>query len=55
MEAEKDLIERRVVLPLAEPERAARHGVRPPRAIALFGPPGTGKTTFARGIAARLG
>ncbi|WP_328741489.1 GNAT family N-acetyltransferase [Streptomyces caniferus] len=55
MEAEKDLIERRVVLPLAEPERAARHGVRPPRAIALFGPLGTGKTTFARGIAARLG
>ncbi|NUK24593.1 ATP-binding protein [Streptomyces lunaelactis] len=55
MEAEKDLIERRVVLPLAEPERAARHGVRPPRAVALFGPPGTGKTTFARGIASKLG
>ncbi|OKK03369.1 AAA family ATPase [Streptomyces sp. CB03234] len=55
MEAEKDLIERRVVLPLAQPERAARHGVRPPRAITLFGPPGTGKTTFARGIASRLG
>ncbi len=55
MEAEKDLIERRVVLPLAQPERAARHGVRPPRAIALFGPPGTGKTTFARGIASKLG
>ncbi|WP_037606590.1 ATP-binding protein [Streptacidiphilus rugosus] len=55
MTAEKDLIERRIVLPLAEPERAARHGVRPPRAITLFGPPGTGKTTFARAIASRLG
>ncbi|MFJ4095943.1 ATP-binding protein [Kitasatospora sp. NPDC089913] len=55
MTAEKELIERRVVLPLAEPERAARHGVRPPRAITLFGPPGTGKTTFARAIASRLG
>ncbi|WP_323747459.1 ATP-binding protein [Catenulispora rubra] len=55
MAAERSLIERCVVLPLAEPELAARHGVAPPRAIALFGPPGTGKTTFARAIASRLG
>ncbi|WP_328321520.1 ATP-binding protein [Streptomyces sp. NBC_00388] len=55
MESEKNLIERRIVLPLAEPERAARHDVIPPRAITLFGPPGTGKTTFARAIASRLG
>jgi AAA+ superfamily predicted ATPase/N-acetylglutamate synthase-like GNAT family acetyltransferase len=51
----KQIIERRVILPLAEPHLAARHGVSPPRAIVLFGPPGTGKTTFAKGIASRLG
>lgn len=51
----KEIIERRVILPLARPELANRHSVEPPRAIVLFGPPGTGKTTFAKGIASRLG
>lgn len=55
MHQEKDLIERRVVAPLDRPEVATRHGVMPPRAIVLFGPPGTGKTSFARAIASRLG
>lgn len=55
MVEEKTLIERRIVLPLSRPEEAADHGVIPPRAIVLFGPPGTGKTTFASAIASRLG
>lgn len=50
----KQLVQRRIILPLTEEGLSEKHGVIPPKAIIFFGPPGTGKTHFAKAIAGAL-
>ncbi len=47
----KRVLREAVEMPLKEPERFEKMGIRPPRGVLLYGPPGTGKTLLAKAVA----
>ncbi|MCS7115955.1 MAG: CDC48 family AAA ATPase [Nitrososphaerota archaeon] len=55
LDSVKQILEENIIWSIKDPERFRRMGVKPPRGILLYGPPGCGKTLLARAIAMESG
>ncbi len=53
-EAVKQELKEAIVWPLRQKELTVAYGIKPPKGILLFGPPGTGKTMIMRALAKEL-
>ncbi len=47
----KQELKEAVELPVKDPDKFKKFGIRPPKGILLYGPPGTGKTLLAKAVA----